>query len=130
MNGSGSASKAAFRRSYSAWCWPVCFGVPAKSIPNAPSLSGCPCCHCSPCRSTIRQPSCLQVCARGILLVVLLLFAVRLSIGEVQYARGWSIPNAQDALSTLDDARNTYPFLARIREGFVLRIRIYAQKGT
>jgi len=67
-------------------------GFSGEMDANRSELDSSPVSSFSPasrCPSTIRQPSSLALCARGILLGGLLSALTALSIAEVYYARGW-----------------------------------------
>ena len=84
----------------------------------------------SSCRCTIRRPSFLQLCARALLLGIVLTAATRLSLAEWHYAQAWPPATIEAAMPELEKARSLYPLLRRFRDGPALRLKLYAERGV
>lgn len=117
MSTSGSPTKADYLRSGFSGLLPFGAGDPAlirAASSSSPSLS-------SPalrCRSMTRLRPFWRLCVRGFLLAIVTAFALRLTLAEVHYARGWSrSASASTNLSELQTAAGLYPFVRRFREG-------------
>lgn len=85
---------------------------------------------CSPCRSTIRRPPLWGLLLRALLLVLGVMYATRLGLAEVHYARGWPpIEFSQRSLDSLERARDLFPWRKRFRDGPMLRMKLFVERG-
>lgn len=78
----------------------------------------------------IRPPRFWEVLLRGLLLALGVTFAVRLSLAEIEYVRGWQPGKPlKPQFEALARAEQDYPFNHRFREGATVRVKLLAERG-